>query len=122
MLPALATETMTIYYAKAVTDRGTVEYMPQTDSSNCIHVSGCSVQPSTTSEALGEPREQTLSLMTAWIPDSEWARVIAGGSSLNSLVYEWRGLQFVQYGNSMPWISPTNTLGHVQVYLREYRG
>lgn len=121
MLPAFATESLTIYYAKKVTARGTIEYQPQVDPEHSISVTGCSVQPTTTSENLSEPREQTLSLMTAWIPDTEWARVVAGGD-LHSLVYEWRGIQMVQYGQAMPWVSPTGTLGHVVVYLREYRG
>lgn len=121
MLPSFATESLTIYYAEQVTARGTTEYRPQVDAEDCISVSGCSVQPTTTSENLAEPREETLSLMTAWIPDTEWARVVTGGDT-HSLVYEWRGLQFVQYGNAMPWVSPTGTLGHVVVYLRAYRG
>ncbi len=121
MLPSFATESLTIYYAEKVTARGTTEYRPQVDSEDCISVSGCSVQPTTTSENIAEPREETLSLMTAWIPDTEWTRVVTGGDT-HSLVYEWRGLQFVQYGNAMPWVSPTGTLGHVVVYLRAYRG
>lgn len=121
MLPAFATESLTIYYAERIQARGTIEYRPRVDPEHSISVSGCSVQPTTTSENLGEPREQTLSLMTAWIPDTEWARVAAAGD-LHSLVYEWRGIQMVQYGQAMPWVSPTGTLGHVQVYLREYRG
>lgn len=121
MLPSFATETLAIYYPRVVSARGTAELAYQTDPTARIYVSGCSVQPSSTSEATSEPREQTMTLMTAWIPEHEWARVIAGGTP-RRLVYEWRGMQFVQYGNAMPWVSPTGALGHVQVYLRAYEG
>ncbi len=121
MLPSFATETMAIYYPRISVARGTTELVYQVDPADRIYISGCSVQPSTTTEALNEPREQTMTIMTAWIPDHEWARVIAGGD-IRRLVFEWRGQQFVQYGNAMPWISPTGSLGHVQVYLRAYEG
>ena len=121
MLPAFATETIKIYYPEVRASRGTTQYVYQVDPLNSITVSGCSVQPTTTSEALSEPRDETMTLMTAWIPDAQWARVMAGGT-LHQLVFEWRGMQFIQYGTALPWISPTGALGHVQVYLRAYRG
>lgn len=121
MLPAFATETITIFYPKVVTSRGTTQYVYQVDPLDKITVSGCSVQPTTTSESLNAPRDETMTLMTAWIPDAQWARVIAAGTT-HQLVFEWRGRQFVQYGSYMPWVSPTGTLSHVCVYLREYRG
>ena len=121
MLPAFATETLAIFFPEVRVGRGTTQYVPQVDHTDMIHVSGCSVQPTTTSSNLSDPRDQTLTLMTAWIPDHEWARVMAAGPT-HDLVIEWRGQQFLQYGDSMSWISPTGTLGHVQVYLRGYRG
>jgi len=62
-----------------------------------------------------------MTLMTAWIPSNEWARVIAGGPA-HDFIMEWRGQQFLQYGDSMDWVSPTGALDHVQVYIRRYRG
>lgn len=122
MLPSIATETLKVYYPQFVGSRGTVEFQPQADPLNMISVSGCSVQPTTTSEVLSEPREQTMTLMTAWIPEAQWARIIAGGSTTKNLVVEWRGRQYLAYGTALEWASPLMTLGHVQMYLREYRG
>lgn len=121
MLPSFATETMQVFYPQVIASRGTVELRYKLDPEDSIHISGCSVQPTTTSENLGEPRNQSATLLTAWIPDSEWARVVAGGD-IRKLAFEWRGMQLVQYGQAMPWISPTGTLGHVQIYLRAYEG
>lgn len=121
MLPSFATETMQVFYPQVIASRGTVELRYKLDPEDSLHISGCSVQPTTTSENLGEPRNQSATLLTAWIPDSEWARVVAGGD-IRKLAFEWRGMQLVQYGQAMPWISPTGTLGHVQVYLRAYEG
>lgn len=121
MLPSFATETIKFFYPRTLTARGTTELVYQTDDDNSITVSGCSIQPTTSSEALGEPRQQTLMQMTAWIPEAQWARVVAGGD-IRRLVAEWRGTQFVVYGDAMRWISPTGSLGHVQIYLRVYEG
>ena len=120
MLPSFATETLTIYYPEQIQTRGTTDYRYRIDSQHSISVSGCSVQPSTTSETLSEPRLQELTLMNLWMPDTEWTRVAAGGTK--RLIFEWRGMQFIQYGTAMPWISPTGTLGHVLIYLRAYEG
>lgn len=121
MLPSFATETLAIYYPRVIIARGSTQYVAQVDTTDMIHVSGCSVQPATTSESISEPRDQTLNLMTAWIPEHEWARVVAGGP-IHELVVEWRGLQFMMYGDAMPWVSPTGALSHVQIYLRSWRG
>lgn len=121
MLPSFATETLTIYYPEQISTRGTTDYRYRIDSQHSISVSGCSVQPSTTSETLSEPRIQDQTLMNLWMPDTEWSRVTAGGDT-KRLIFEWRGMQFIQYGTAMPWISPTGTLGHVLIYLRAYEG
>lgn len=121
MLPAVATETLTVCYPTIVTSRGTTEYVYST-SGDSITVSGCSVQPTTTSSDVSDPRTQTLSLYTAWIPEAQWARVIAGGTTLKHLAYIWRGEKYVQYGDAMEWHSPTGLLGHTQMYLRRYEG
>lgn len=121
MLPSIATETMQVFYPEVIASRGTIEMRYKVDPEDSIHISGCSIQPTTTSRNLSEPRNQVMTLMSAWIPEGEWARVMAGGD-IRKLVFEWRGQQFIQYGQAMPWVSPTGTLGHVQVYLRAYEG
>ena len=121
MLPAFATETIAVYYPRIETSRGATRYVRQVDPTDMIHISGCSVQPTTSSSNLSEPRDETMTLMTAWVPEEQWVRVIAGGTT-RDLVFEWRGMQFIQYGEAMPWISPTGNLGHVQIYLRAYKG
>lgn len=121
MLPSIATETLKIYYPQTVVARGTVEYQPRVDATHMLTVSGCSIQPTTTSELLSEQREQTMTLMTVWMPEAQWARIVAGGTT-RQLVIEWHGRQFLQYGSVMEWASPTGALGHVQLYVREWEG
>lgn len=122
MLPSFAQETIRVYYPRPVSRRGTTEFeFDLDDQTDTIVISGCSVQPTTTSEVLSQPREQDALMMTAWIPEAQWARVIAGGDT-RRLMMEWRGCMFEMYGNDMPWISPTGALNHVVVYLRSYHG
>jgi len=122
MLPSFAQETLRVYYPTAIARRGTTDYsFDLSSAAGTIVISGCSVQPTTTSETLTQPREQEALMMTAWIPEAQWARVIAGGET-RRLVMEWRGHFFEMYGTEMPWISPSGNLDHVQVYLRLYRG
>jgi hypothetical protein len=121
MRPSFATETIRIYYPEVISARGTIELRYKIDPLDSIAVSGCSVQPTTTSENLNEPRTESMTLLTAWIPDAEWARVVAGGD-IRKLAFEWRGMLLAQYGQALPWVSPTGALGHVQVYLRQYEG
>lgn len=122
MLPSFAQETIRFYYATARSSRGTTEYTFDLSSQvDTIVASGCSVQPNSTSELISQPRLQDALLMTAWVPEEQWARVVAGGDT-RRLVAEWRGHFFEVYGLDLPWVSPTGALSHVQLYLRDYRG
>lgn len=121
MLPSLATETLTIFYAKKTESRGTVDYEYQADPNFSIEISGCSVQPVTTTSTQELPRNQDLTMLWAWIPQSEWERVQNTGD-IHKLLIEWNGLQLVQYGDALRWTSPTGNISHVQIYMRQYRG
>ena len=113
MLPSWFNESVTVERAPWDQVRGTTER--DWASATTATVGGCHVQPSTTSQDLGELRAQAVETKaTLYAPPG--ADVQTGDRITCAMG------TFVVYGDPEPWRSPTGAVSHVQVRLAEWRG
>lgn len=112
MLPSWFRQTVTRIRPGEKTSRGSV--IPDWDNAASLAISGCSVQPSTTTlsqdgRVLGIEESFTL-----YMPPN--ADVIKGDR------VEYNGEVYTVIGVPKPWISPTGNLNNKQVTLERWSG
>ena len=112
MLPSFCRETVTVKRASLVDSRGT-KILDWSNPEEIV-ISGCSVQPSTTSRDFDGRTVQVSEEWTLYAPQSS---DIKAGDRI-----EWNGITFEVNGAPMPWSSPTGRTSHVWVRLSEWRG
>ena len=112
MLPSWCNDSVDVWRAPTVAVRGTEER----DWANAVKhtITGCSVQPSTTSTGWNDPREALASSWTLYAPPG--ADVRAGDR------VDFDGASFRVDGRPMAWRSPTGAVSHVVAYLAEWEG
>lgn len=112
MLPSWCRDSVDVWRAPLVAVRGTEER----DWANAAKhtVTGCSVQPSTTSTGWNDPREALTASMTLYAPPG--ADVMAGDR------VDFGGASYRVDGIAMPWRSPTGAVDHLMAYLVGWEG
>ena len=112
MLPRFCKDVVTVKRAEQVDKRGTT--VLDWSSPTTFEISGCSVQPSTTSRDFDG---RALQVSEDWVlyapPDAD----VQAGDRV-----EWHGSVFEINGSPMPWESPTGRVSHVWARLVEWRG
>ena len=112
MLPSFCNDTITRKRGDLVDKRGT-KIIDWSDPDE-LEISGCSVQPSTTSRDLDG---RTIQVTEGWTlyapPDSD----LKAGDRI-----AWEGLTFEIDGAPMPWKSPTGRVSHIAAKLAEWSG
>lgn len=112
MLPSWFKQTVTRIRPGEKTSRGSV--IPDWDNTASLVISGCSVQPSTTSlsqdgRVLGIDESFTL-----YMPPN--ADIVEGDR------VEYNGETYTVIGVPKPWVSPTGNLSNKQVTLERWSG
>lgn len=113
MLPSFAADTITIVEPVLVDDRGTTVADWTQPPASETEVTGCSVQPGASSEALGGRQGVTVR-WTVYAPLS--APVTAHSGVL------WHGTLYQVDGEPARWASPTGALGHLVIVLIDQEG
>lgn len=112
MLPSFCKDAVTVKRAQLVDSRGSK--VLDWSSPQEFTLSGCSVQPNTTTRDFDG---RTIQVSEDWIiyapPNSD----LQAGDRI-----EWQGLTFELNGAPMPWQSPTGRVSHVWARLNEWRG
>nr|DAP39295.1 MAG TPA: Minor capsid protein [Caudoviricetes sp.] len=113
MLPSWCSDTLQVFRAPLINERGAMVF--DWDNAESHDISGCSVQPSTSNTSNDEPRvNQFYDSLMAYIPDG--ADIKPGDR------VEFLGKMFEVNGDVMWWRSPTGALSHGVVYLRSWNG
>lgn len=112
MLPSFCRDVVTVKRAAEVDKRGTV--VLDWDNPQTFELSGCSVQPSTTSRDFDGRTVQVSEDWTLYAPPN--SDLLAGDR------IEWQDATFEINGAPMPWTSPTGRVSHMYARLSEWRG
>ena len=112
MLPSFCRDSVTVKRAALVDSRGSkvLDWSNPTE----IHLSRCSVQPSTSARDFDGRTIQVTEDWTLYAPPGS---DIQAGDRI-----EWNGVTFEIDGAPMPWQSPTGRVSHVWARLKEWRG
>lgn len=112
MLPSFCRDAITVKRAQLVDRRGT--QVLDWENPQEFTVSGCSVQPNTTTRDFDGRAIQVTEDWTLYAPPGS---DIKAGDRI-----EWQGLTFEIDGAPMPWTSPTGRISHIWARLSEWRG
>ena len=112
MLPSFCRDAVTVKRAQLTDKRGTKVL----DWSNPLEfeLSGCSMQPNTTTRDFDGRTIQVTEDWTIYAPPGS---DLQAGDRI-----EWQGLEFEINGAPMPWSSPTGRVSHIWARLNEWRG
>ena len=112
MLPSFCKDSVTVKRGTLVESRGTkvIDWSKPTSST----VSGCSVQPNTTTRDFDGRTTQVTEGWTLYAPPGS---DIKAGDRV-----EWNSVEFEIDGAPMPWTSPTGRVSHMWARLVEWQG
>ena len=112
MLPSFCRDTVTRKRAQLVDSRGSkvLDWSNPTSAT----ISGCSVQPSTTTRDFDGRAIQVTEEWTLYAPPGS---DIQAGDRI-----EWSSMTFEIDGAPMPWTSPTGRVSHIWARLKEWSG
>ena len=111
-LPSFCRESVTVYRAPLVSDRGTKrrDWGHQTTRT----IAGCSIQPSSTSTDMTEARAAVSNHAIGYFPP---------GSDIDKGdIVEWSGIKYLVNGSPMQMKSPSGVVSHIRVNLSEWEG
>ena len=112
MLPSFCKDAVTVKRARLVDKRGTITL--DWNNPETFELSGCSVQPNTTTRDFDGRAIQVT---------EEWTLYAPPGSDLKAGDrIEWNESVFEIDGAPMEWTSPTGRVSHVWARLSEWRG
>lgn len=112
MLPSFCNDDVVRIRAAQVNQRGTI-VLDWSDVQQ-VTISGCSVQPSSTSRDFDGRTTQVTDRWDLYAPPGSDLR--AGDRIV------WNGIAFEIDGAPMPWKSPTGSVSHVLAHLVEWSG
>jgi len=111
-LPSFCRETVDVYRAPIKDSRGT--QIRDWDNQTKTTITGCTVQPSSTSTDMTEARAAVHNTAIGYFPPGT---DIAKGD-----IVEWQGIKYLVDGSPMPMASPSGAVSHVRVNLTEWEG